>query len=166
MKNEKSSGALLVVLMVIMIVLMCGAFVGLFFMMKQADELKTEISELKGGSEDESNKNEVSGENKQETSSKCKSIVGAYYAEVIEGNLHMKQTYSFSSDGSYVTYVENGGGTNGTYVLSNGTVYLTQKPELGPSNETSTFFYEVSDDCNTIYVRDPYINYDLKKVQQ
>ena len=45
-------------------------------------------------------------------------------------------------------------------------VYLTQKPELGPSNETSTFFYEVSDDCNTIYVRDPYVSYDLKKVQQ
>lgn len=44
-------------------------------------------------------------------------------------------------------------------------VYLTQKPELGPSNETSTFFYEVSDDCNTIYVSNESLYYELKKVQ-
>lgn len=160
MKKEKDGSTLLVVLMIIMIILMCAAFVGLFLMMKQANELRDELDEIK------EEKKENKEENKAESSTKCKSVVGAYYAEVIDTNLHMKQTYSFSEDGSYITFVENGGATNGTYTLSNGTIYFTQKPELGPENETATFFYEVSDDCKTIYVKDEYNNYELKRIEE
>ncbi len=164
MKKEKNGSGLLIVLMIIMIILMACAFVGLFLMMRQANEMRDELNEIK---ETNGSKQEVSkDENKPNTSTKCKSVVGAYYAEVNQGNLHMKQTYSFSEDGSFITYVENGGGANGTYTLTNGTIYFTQKPELGPSNETVTYFYEVSDDCKTIYVSNESLTYELKRIEQ
>ena len=48
MEKEKNSGnILLIVLMIILVLLMCGAFVGMFFMMKEAESLRSEINELK-----------------------------------------------------------------------------------------------------------------------
>lgn len=161
MEKEKNSGnILLIVLMIILVLLMCGAFVGMFFMMKEAENLRSEINELK------EEKETVSDEKETVESTKCKSIVGAYYAEVIDGNLHMKQTYSFSADGTYITYVENGGATNGTYTLANGVINFNQKPEVGPVNEYISYSYTVSDDCKTIYVNDTNLKYELKRIAE
>ena len=160
MEKEKNGSVLLIVLMVILILLMCGSFVGMFFMMKEAENLREEVNELK------EEKNENKEESKQEESAKCKSVVGAYYAEVIDGNLHMKQTYSFNSDGTFVTYVENGGATNGTYTLVDGVINFKQKPEVGPQDEVLEYSRVVSDDCKTIYVNDSGLSYELKLISQ
>ena len=161
MEKEKDGGnILLVVLMIILVLLMCGAFVGMFFMMKEAEDLRSEINELK------EEKNNDSGKNESLESTKCKSVVGAYFAEVIDGNLHMKQTYSFSSDGTFITYVENGGGSNGTYTLTDGVINFKQRPELGPENEIITYSRTVSDDCKTIYVNDENLKYELKRISE
>lgn len=161
MEKEKDRGNIvLVILMIILVLLMCGAFVGMFFMMKEAENLRSEINELK------EEKETVSDEKEMVESTKCKSIVGAYYAEVIDTNLHMKQTYSFSADGTYITYVENGGATNGTYVLKDGVINFTQKIELGPENETVTYSRTVSDDCKTIYVNEESLKYELKRIAE
>ena len=127
--------------------------------MKEAEGLREEINELK------ENKNET-GESEEIASAKCKSVVGTYNAEVIEGNLHMKQTYSFSADGSYVTYVENSEGTSGTYSLIDGVVNFKQKPVYGPVYEYIEYSYTVSNDCKTIYVKNDTLSYELKLVNQ
>ena len=163
MEKEKDSGnVLLIGLMIILVLLMCGAFVGMFFMMKEADELRSEINELKEEKTENGSEKESSG------STKCKSIVGAYYAEVIDGNLHMKQTYSFSADGTFITYVENGGASNGTYTLNDGVINFKQKYEIGPvsEHEVISYSYNVSDDCKTIYVNDENLKYELKLINQ
>lgn len=164
MEKEKDRGnIILIVLMIILVLLMCGAFVGMFFMMKEADNLRSEINELKEEKQSDASEKE---ENKQEGSTKCKSIVGAYYAEVIQDNLHMKQTYSFSADGTYITYVENGGATNGTYTLVDGVINFKQKYEIGPEHEVMTFSRNVSDDCSIIYVNEENLSYELKRVAE
>ena len=163
MEKEKDRGNIvLVILMIILVLLMCGAFVGMFFMMKEAENLRSEINELK----DE--KETVSDEKETVESTKCKSIVGAYYAEVIDGNLHMKKTYSFSTDGTFITYVENGGASNGTYTLNDGVINFKQKYEIGPvsEHEVISYSYNVSDDCKTIYVNDENLKYELKLINQ
>lgn len=159
--EEKGSngGALLIVLMVIMALLLCCSFVGIYLMMVQTNELRDEVNELKDNKED-------SNEEKIESSTKCKSIVGAYYAEVVDGNLHMKQTYSFSADGTFITYVENGGASNGTYTLNDGVITFKQSPEVGPSSESFAFSRNVSDDCKIIYVNEDNLKYELKRMEQ
>lgn len=163
MEKEKDKGnGLLIILMIILALLMCASFVGMFFMMKEADNLRSELNELKEEKNTDDNEKE---ENKPVESTKCKSVVGSYYAEVIEGNLHMKQTYSFNADGTFITYVENGGGANGTYTLVDGVINFSQGPEVGPAEHIVTYSRSVSDDCKSIYVNDNNLNYVLKRVE-
>lgn len=99
------------------------------------------------------------------TNGKCNSLSGKYYGELIEGNLYMKQTYTFNKDGSYTNFVENSEGSSGYYIVSNGSIFFMQKPSLGPSNSVSTFFYDISDDCKTITAYAGESRYTLSKVE-
>ena len=128
---------------------------------KELKDLKNEVSILKGENvEDNSGDNTINN-----TNTKCSNLDGKYYGELIDDNLYMRQTYVFSSDGSYTTWVENGGVTSGYYIVSNGSIYFFQKPELGPSDALNNYYFDISDDCNSITAYAGLDQYTLNKVE-
>lgn len=134
--------------------------------------LKEELKVLTGETVDTSKKDTASNNNaggsdvtNVNQSKKCNNLDGKYYGELVEGNLHMKQTYVFSSDGSYITWIENSEGNNGYYLVANGSVYFMQKSSMGPSNVISTYYFEISDDCKTLTAYSEGNSYTLTKVE-
>ena len=154
--REKKSGAGMLIFILIMVILFGVTFGYVYALSEEMQILRDEFNELKGDSGKSSSKNEVTG---------CSVLEGEYYGELVNGNLNMKQTYTFDKDGSYITFVANGGGTGGYYKVVGGKIYFSQRPELGYSNELYNYFYSISDDCKTITAYAGELEYKLNKVK-
>ena len=162
--KEKNSNTGFIIMIVVMAILLVGALGGMYLMMKETKSLKEEVEGLK-----ESNDNLTEEDNTNDDTvvdTKCSSVVGKYYGELINDSLHMKKTYVFSEDGSYITYVEAGGVTSGTYTVTEGVINFIQKAELAPEDEKYTYSYSVSDDCKTIAASSDGMEYTLTLVEE
>lgn len=158
-----------------LVVIVIFAILGYFYYTTQQElkDLRSKVNELTGEEvvkdEEPSNSNvtgsDVNASGNNTSTGKCGAVDGKYYGELIDTNLHMKQTYIFSSDGSYVSWAENSEGNSGYYVVADGSIYFLQKPTYGFDNSLNTFYYSISDDCKTITAYAGEKSYTLTKVE-
>lgn len=145
------------ILTLVFTVLLVVTFGYVYALKKEIDGLKADFKEIKESNTDVKQENNTNDE--------CLCLDGKYYGELSNGLINMKQTYIFKKDGSYLTYVENGGGTGGYYKIVDGYIYFNQRPELGPSNDIYNYYFTLADDCKSIEAYYEEVTYTLNLVE-